>query len=394
MYSLLLALIYLAFISLGLPDALLGSAWPAMYPLLDVPVSYAGIVAMIIAGGTIISSLNVSRLVSRLGTRLVTTVSVLTTAVALFGFSFSGSFWMLCLWAVPYGLGAGSVDAALNNFVAIHYAARHMNWLHCFWGVGASIGPYIMSYSLVSIHGWPGGYRTVGFLQSFLTIILLLSLPIWKKREVPDQGSHVIQHKHLKIKAAIKIRGVKQVLAAFFAYCALETTMGLWASTYLVLQRGVAVDKAARWASMFYLGITIGRLASGFAADKLGNRKMIRIGLATISIGLLTVMLPLRLDVLALTGLIIVGIGCAPIYPSIIHQTPRSFGAENSQAIIGIQMASAYTGSTLAPPLFGLFADFLSVSIYPFYMLFFLIIMVIMTEVAPGTKLNTGTIQH
>jgi len=380
MYSLLLALIYLAFISLGLPDGLLGSAWPSMYPVLGVPVSYAGMVSMIIAGGTIISSLNATRVIRKFGTGLVTATSVLMTAVALLGFSISTEFWMLCLWAVPYGLGAGAVDTALNNFVALHYASRHMSWLHSFWGVGASIGPYIMGYSLATRNSWEGRYVIVGVFQVILTAVLYFSLPIWKKQTQVKSEGNSVAHKHLSIRDALRIRGVKQVLLGFFAYCGLETTTGLWASSFLVLDRGIGVEAAARWASLFYLGITIGRFLNGFVADKAGNRTMIRIGLGIISVGLLTMILPLPGSGWTLAGLLLIGLGCAPIYPCIIHETPRNFGAENSQAIIGIQMASAYTGSTFMPPVFGFLADHLSIGLYPFYLILFLIMMVVMTE--------------
>jgi fucose permease len=380
MFTLLLALIYLAFISLGLPDGLLGSAWPTMFPLLDVPVSYAGIVSMIIAGGTIISSLNTSRLISKFGTGVVTSISVLLTAGALFGFSISNSFWMLCIWAVPYGLGAGAVDAALNNFVALHYASRHMNWLHAFWGVGASLGPYIMGYNLAVKNSWQSGYATVGILQIVLTAILFISLPAWKAKEKAKQESMANGHKHLKIHEALKIKGVKQVLLAFFGYCALEATTGLWASSYLVLHRGIEAEAAANWASLFFIGITGGRFLSGFIANRVGNRNMIRLGLLIIALGLLTMILPIQNDNVSLVGLVLIGLGCAPIYPSIIHQTPRSFGAENSQAIIGIQMASAYTGTTLMPPLFGFLTRITSMGFYPFYLIVLLALMFVMTE--------------
>jgi len=379
-YSSLLALIYLSFISLGLPDALLGAAWPTMYPVLDVPVSYAGMVSMIMAGGTIVSSLNTSRVVSRFGTGLVTALSVLTTAVALFGFSASNAFWMLCLWAIPYGLGAGAVDAALNNFVALHYSSRHMSWLHCCWGVGASIGPYIMGYCLTVRQRWESGYATVGILQAILTIALLFSLPIWTRQGRLGSQAQRTKSIHLGIKGALRIRGVKQVLLAFWSYCALEATTGLWASSYLVLHRGIEAKAAARWASLFYLGITSGRFLSGFVADRLGDRNMIRIGLAIIAVGLSAVILPMPTGLVALAGLVLIGLGCAPIYPSIIHQTPGNFGAENSQAIIGIQMASAYTGSTFMPPVFGFLAGLTSIALYPVYLGVFLVLMLIMTE--------------
>lgn len=380
LYSLLLALIYLAFISLGLPDALLGSAWPFMYPLLKAPVSYAGVVAMIIAGGTIVSSLNANRVISKYGTGLVTTVSVLMTAVALIGFSLSSAFWMLCLWAVPYGLGAGAVDAALNNFVALHYASKHMSWLHCFWGVGASIGPYIMSYSLTVKNSWENGYMIVGMLQITLTVILFFSLPIWKKQAELKQESQAGTPKHLKIHEALRIKGVKQVLVAFFGYCALEATAGLWASSYLALYRRIEVEAAAGWASLFYLGITFGRFLNGFITDRLGNRNMIRIGLSIITVGLLAAILPLQTGLLTLVGLVLMGLGCAPIYPCIIHETPSNFGPENSQAIIGIQMASAYMGTTFMPPLFGVLANYVTIALFPFFLFLFLVLMLVMTE--------------
>jgi fucose permease len=376
----LLAVIYLAFISLGLPDALLGSAWPSIYPVMNVPVSCAGIISMIIAGSTIISTLNTGRAVRKLGTGLVTAISVLVTAVALFGFSFSRTFLMLCLWAVPYGLGAGAVDAALNNFVALHYASRHMSWLHCFWGIGVSIGPYIMSYSLAVKNSWEMGYWAVGIIQIVLTAILFISLPVWRKQERVGQANRAGANKHLKIHEALKIKGVRQVLLAFFAYCSLEATAGLWASSYLVLNRGIDTEEAAGWASLFYLGITFGRFINGFVADRMGNRNMIRIGLAVIAVGILAVIMPVQAGLVTLAGLVIIGLGCAPVYPCIIHETPRNFGAENSQTIIGIQMASAYTGTTFMPPLFGLLISFATISIYPVYLGLFWILMLVMTE--------------
>lgn len=380
MYSLLLMLIYIAFISLGLPDALLGSAWPAMYPLMNVPVSYAGIVSMIIAGCTIVSSLNANRVINKFGTGLITAVSVMMTAAALFGFSASNAFWMLCLWAVPYGLGAGAVDTALNNFVALHYESRHMSWLHCFWGVGAAIGPYVMSYSLIVRNSWQSGYSSIGIFQIILSVVLISSLPVWKKREDMKKETGSVTFKPLKISEALKIRGVKQVLSAFFAYCAMESTAGLWASSYLVLYRGIEAEEAARWASLFYLGITFGRFLSGFVTDRLGDRKMIRIGLIVIAVGLVAVILPVQTEFVPFTGLILIGLGCAPVYPCIIHETPKNFGEENSQAIIGIQMASAYTGSTFMPPVFGFLAQNVSIALYPFYLILFLGFSLIMTE--------------
>lgn len=375
MYSFLLAIIYLAFISLGLPDSLLGSAWPVMQPSLQVPMSYAGIITMIIAFGTIISSLMSDRMTLKMGAGGVTSVSVMLTAVALFGFSFSNSFISLCLWAVPYGLGAGGVDAALNNYVALHYSSRHMSWLHCFWGVGASISPYIMSYCLTDGLGWKMGYRFVGIIQIIITAILFISLPFWKKRKNITDGDGSEPQKPLKIKDALKIKGVISVLISFFAYCAVEQTSMLWASSYLANYRGVDAVTAARFASLLYLGITFGRFICGFVANKLGDRLLIRIGILVSGFGVILVLLPLSSNIIALVGLMILGLGCAPIYPSIIHSTPSNFGKQNSQAIIGIQMASAYLGTTFMPPLFGLIASTFSLGLYPMFLLFFVIVM-------------------
>lgn len=379
MYSLLLAIIYIAFISLGLPDSLLGSAWPVMHEGLGVPVSYAGAVTMIIAGGTIVSSLSSDRLTRKFGTGLVTAVSVLMTALALFGFSVSGEFWMLCLWAIPYGLGAGAVDAALNNYVALHYASRHMSWLHCFWGVGASISPYIMSFALAGGHGWSSGYRYVSIIQIVLSVCLFASLPLWKQSHT-QKTEEKVEAKALSFGQMLKIPGVVSVLILFFGYCALEQTTGLWASSYLVDYRDVSAETAAQFASLFFLGVTFGRFLCGFVADRLGDRTLIRVGILTAAVGVVLVLLPVQADLSALAGLIIIGFGCAPIYPSIIHATPFNFGKENSQAIIGIQMASAYVGATFMPPLFGVVASYVGIWLYPLYLMVFAVLMLILSE--------------
>ena len=384
MYSLLLAIIYIAFISLGLPDSLLGSAWPVMYPQLGVPMSYAGIITMIIAGGTIISSLLSYKLTSRLGAGLVTAISVMMTALALFGFSISNHFLLLCLWAIPYGLGAGAVDAALNNYVALHYASRHMSWLHCFWGVGASISPYIMSYCLTNGFGWHNGYRSVSFLQIILTAMLFISLPLWK-REKPSENGVSPKNASPRLMQIFKIKGVKFVLSTFFCYCALESTTGLWASSYLVNSRGIDSETAAKFASLFFLGITLGRFLSGFIADKLGDKTLIRFGTGILLLGMALLILPDGSGTAALAGLVIIGFGCAPIYPSIIHSTPANFGEENSQAIIGVQMASAYLGSTFMPPVFGLIADKINIGLYPAYLILFAVLMLIASEILNKT---------
>lgn len=380
MVHLLLVIIYLAFISLGLPDALLGAAWPSMYPQFDVPVSYAGIISMIIALGTVVSSLQSDRLTKKLGTGKVTALSVCMTAMALFGFAASHSFGMLCLWAIPYGLGAGSVDASLNNYVALHYESRHMSWLHCMWGVGASAGPYIMGYALTAGWGWNSGYHIIAVLQIVLTAILLCSLPLWKQRpaEVLQDGK-VQPAKALSIREVLQLAGAREILVCFFCYCALEQTTGLWASSYLTLHKGVSADTAATFASMFYLGITVGRALSGFFTMKLNDVQMIRLGEVIIGIGVLVMLLPFGQS-LSLTGLILIGLGCAPVYPCVIHSTPAHFGADKSQAIIGIQMACAYVGTCLMPPVFGLIANHITVALLPVYLLIILVLMVIMHE--------------
>jgi fucose permease len=378
MISLLLAIIYVAFISLGLPDAILGSAWPSMYQGLGVSVSYAGVLSMIIAGGTIVSSLFSVRLIRRFGTGVVTTASVAMTALALFGYSISGSFWLLCLWSIPYGLGAGSVDSALNNFVALHYKSRHMNWLHCFWGVGAASGPYIMGLCLSGGLGWTSGYRIIGALQAALVLGLIFSLPTWKKTQgAPGAGPET--HEKQNMLEILKVPGVRPVLLAFFCYCSLEVTAGLWASSYLVLYRGIAEEAAAKMASLFYLGITAGRFLSGFASGKLGDRRMVRLGQALAVLGLLFLLLPLGEAALYL-GLTVAGLGCAPIFPSLLHATPDNFGKARSQTIMGMQMAGAYTGSTLSPLLFGAFAGGGLIALYPYFLLFFMAVMVFLTE--------------
>ena len=375
MASLLLAIIYLAFISLGLPDSLLGSAWPVMQGELGVPLSYAGIISMIISCGTIVSSLLSSQVIHKFGVGLVTAVSVGMTACALFGFSLSGQFFQLCLWAIPYGLGAGAVDAALNNYVAVHYSSRHMSWLHGFWGVGVTISPYIMSSCLSHQMGWQTGYRTVSILQVVLTAVLFFSLPLWKRDSAQEDGE---DFRDVPLSQAIRIPGAPQVLLAFLGFCALETTTGLWASSYLVGARGVTPETAAQFTALFYMGETVGRFLNGFVSDKLGDRRMIRIGILIMLAGIGMVLLPV--EAVALAGLVTIGLGAAPVYPCIIHSTPANFGKENSQALVGIQMASAYCGSTFMPPLFGLIAQYIHVGLYPFYLLIFAVLMLVMTE--------------
>ena len=378
MIHLLLAIIYLSFISLGLPDGLLGSAWPTMYPELGVDISFAGGITVIVALGTIISSLMSDRLTCRFGTGKITALSVATTAIALFGFSWSREYWHLCFWAIPYGLGAGSVDASLNNYVALHYTSRHMSWLHCMWGIGAATGPYIMGWVLSQGFHWSGGYQAIWLIQTVLTVVLLLSLPIWKGRQ-GAAGTDTAEAKPLPLKDVVKIPGAKEIMITFFCYCAIEQTSALWASSYLALYKGVPAETAAYFASMFFVGITVGRALNGFLTMRFSDENLIRMGCAVIAVGIGAVLLPLGPGV-SIAGLILIGLGCAPIYPCVIHSTPEHFGAERSQALIGVQMASAYCGTLLMPPLFGLVADYLNVSLLPVYLAGILALMALMHE--------------
>lgn len=392
MLSLLLVIIYFAFISLGLPDALLGAAWSSLYPTLGVPISYAGMIAMIISAGTIVSSLCSDRLQRHFGTGRITAFSVSLTAAALFGFSFSSSFLQLCLWAIPYGLGAGSVDAALNNYVALHYESRHMNWLHCMWGIGASLGPYLMGFCLTHGWGWANGYRSVGTIQFVLSAILLITLPLWKKKDAQRVAAKPKEPSSPPsgLSSILSLPGAKAILLCFFCYSALEATVGLWASSFLSLTIGVEPDIAAGFAGLFYLGITGGRAVSGFLSLRFDDDALIRGGLLTIGIGLAflgmslfcgmlwtnqAALLPVML---ALIGLVLMGLGCAPIYPGIIHSTPAHFGEDRSQAMIGLQMACAYVGSCFLPPLFGALARCVSIALLPLYVFLLLALMFVM----------------
>ena len=392
MFSILLLMIYLAFISLGLPDALLGSAWPIMYQEFAVPVSYSGTIFMIICGGTILSSLNSENLNRRFGTGKITAISVFLTAIALFGFSISHSFLMLCLFAIPYGLGAGSVDAALNHYVALHYSSRHMSWLHCMWGLGASVGPYIMGFVLQRGEPWNRGYLIVSIIQFILAIILFCSLSLWKKNpeELKENGSNAPvgmegkatsdgaeapKQRALSLKEVFAIPGAKESLASFYGYCALEQTVGLWAGSFMVLALGMEEKLAASYVALFYFGITFGRFLSGFFTMKWKDEQMVLGGSAIVFFGIFLLFTPWS-KALVLPALILIGLGCAPVYPSVIHSTPYNFGVEHSSALIGAQMAAAYVGTLIMPPLFGVLGRSFSMKLFPYYSMFLLLFMV------------------
>lgn len=377
MTTLLLAIIYISFVSLGLPDALLGAAWPIMQVELSVPVSYAGGISLIIAIGTVITSLEADRLIKWLGTGKIMVISVAMTALAIYGFSISSTYWQLCLWAIPYGLGAGCVDASLNNYVALHYASRHMSWLHCMWGLGASIGPYIMGAALTGGLRWNTGYSMIAVLQTVLTAILLLSIPLWKRSG--DQTADTPQKAPLTLKEIVAIPGAKEVMLAFFCYCALEQTAILWGSSYLVSHDGMDAEVAASLASLYLIGLTLGRGLNGFLTYKLNDTNLIRLGQGLIALSIVIMLLPLGPGA-SFAGLMLNGLGGAPIYPCIIHSTPDHFGEENSQALIGVQMASAYVGICVMPPIFGLIARYLSASLLPWYLAAILVVMIIMCE--------------
>lgn len=381
MASLLLAIIYLAFISLGLPDSLLGSAWPEMHQTLGVPLSAMGIATTLISVGTVISSLLSDKLTSKFSTPIVVATSVGLTAVGLIGFSFAPTFAVLCVFAIPYGLGAGSIDAALNNYVALHYTSRHMSWLHCFWGVGAVVSPYVMSYALGSKMGWSGGYRIVGGIQIVILVILIATLPIWKKsgHTVPVNEEEAANRQSAGLIKSLKIRGVPYVLLGFLGYCAAESTVMVWASTYFFEAKSTTEEVAAALGSLFFIGMTVGRFFSGFITNRVGDKNMIRAGLAISAMGVVIIAVATSLPI-SIVGFLLIGLGFAPVYPSIIHSTPASFGAENSQAIIGIQMASAYLGATLAPPAFGLIANYVDVRLMPLYLAVFMLVCFVMLE--------------
>lgn len=378
MLTLLLLIIYISFISLGLPDAILGSSWPMIHQDLNVPISYAGLVTMIISGGTIISSFFSEKFIRKFGTGKVTTFSVFLTAIGLLGVYFSPSFIWICLLGIPLGLGAGAVDSALNNFVALHYKAKHMNWLHCFWGVGATTGPFIMSVYLLKENGWRLGYATIGSIQAVLVICLFISLPLWKKFDI-DSNEEISNTKEVKISTLINLPGAKPALISFFCYCAVELTTGLWVSSYLVISNGLSAKIAAKWVSLYYLGITIGRFLAGFISIKLNNKQMLRIGQVICIIGGILLSITYSSNI-QLIGLISIGLGCAPIYPAMLHETPNRFGKELSQGIMGIQMATAYVGSTFMPPLFGALSQIVGFEILPYFILILMILMLILTE--------------
>ena len=379
--TILLVLIYLAFIGLGLPDSLLGAAWPQLRIDIGAPLSGAGMVSMIVTAGTIVSSLVSARVIRRFGTGKVTAVSTALTAAALLGYAFAPAYWWLCIMAIPLGLGAGAVDAALNNFVALHYKAHHMSWLHCFWGLGATAGPILLSVFLVRPQGWRTGIRSIGLLQLALVAVLTVSLPLWRKVTEKNEIGSDATSEPVSNREALRLRGLPAALLTFFCYCGAELGCGLWASSFLVASRGVAPAQAAGWVSLYYAGITAGRFFSGFAMHRLTCPAMIRLGGLTSLAGCVMLVLPLP-TVFSAVALVLIGLGCAPVYPCMIHETPARFGEANSQTAMGLQMATAYCGSTLMPPLLGLLAQLVSVTVFPWFLMVLFGLMLVASEVA------------
>lgn len=363
----LLIIIYVTFISLGLPDSVLGAAWPTMHGDLGAAVSSAGILSMIVTAGTVISSLLTDRLVRRFGVGVLTACSVCLTAAALLGFSFAPSFWVLCLLALPLGLGAGAVDAGLNNFVALHYQARHMSWLHCFWGIGVTASPALLSVFLGQPQGWRQGYRLIGVLQCILSAVLLFTLPLWRQKNAAAAQEEASAAAPCKKPFSLPL--AKPAVLGFLCYCALETLTNLWSASFLVNVKGLSPQDAARWVSLFFFGITLGRFLSGFATMRLSNPDLIRLGHGCAFVGVLLLFLP---GAVPAAGLFLLGLGCAPIYPCTLHETPLRFGAANAQSLMGLQMACAYVGSTLAPPVAGALTNVTGFGIIPVLMLLFL----------------------
>ena len=376
----LLVIIYVSFISLGLPDSILGSIWPQMQMDLHAGVSLAGYISMTITAGTVVSSILSDRMVRRFGVGNVTAVSVLMTAGALLGFSLSPNVLFLFLFAIPLGLGAGSVDVALNNFVALHYEAKHMSWLHCFWGIGASAGPVIVAATLTQGASWRAGYGIISALQMLLCIVLFWGIPLWNRVSGKDVAQEEKPAPSVRISTLLGQRGVLPLLCGFVFYCAMETTGGLWGATFVHNRYNVSTSDAALTSTLYFGALTLRRIASGFAATRFSDKVLIRSGLWTAAGGMVVTLLAGHPWV-AMGGISLMGFGFAPTYPAMLHATPAYFGAEQSQQVMGLEMAFAYVGSTCFPPLFGALANVLDTAIYPWFLLACFLLAIVATEV-------------
>ena len=378
MATALLIIIYIAFIGLGIPDSLFGTAWPAIYSEFELPISFGSFVTIIISCGTVLSSVISSKIISRLGTNKVSAYSTLLTALALLGFSFAPNLWVMCFWAIILGIGAGAIDVALNNYVAIHYSATHMSFLHCFYGVGVSVSPYILSLVIAGNFGWRGGYRIAFAIQLIITLLLFLSLPLWRKAHGGENESEENTHKDLSFGSVLKIPGVKMTCSLFIASCAIECTCGGWGSTFLVEYKHLPAEKAAQIIMIYYIGMTLGRFLSGVLAAKLHSWKIIKLGQIVLGLALLLLILPGGVYLCAL-GMFLIGLGNGPLFPNFNYLTPENFGSDISQSVIGIQMASAYIGIMVAPAVCGLLGQVFGMVIFPFYLILFYAIMIPVT---------------
>ena len=378
MATALLIIIYIAFIGLGIPDSLFGTAWPAIYSEFELPISFGSFVTIIISCGTVLSSVISSKIISRLGTNKVSAYSTLLTALALLGFSFAPNLWIMCFWAIILGVGAGAIDVALNNYVAIHYSATHMSFLHCFYGVGVSVSPYILSLVIAGNFGWRGGYRIAFAIQLIITLLLFLSLPLWRKAHGGENESEENTHKDLSFGSVLKIPGVKMMCSLFIASCAIECTCGGWGSTFLVEYKHLPAEKAAQIIMIYYIGMTLGRFLSGVLAAKLHSWKIIKLGQIVLGLALLLLILPGGIYLCAL-GMFLIGLGNGPMFPNFNYLTPENFGSDISQSVIGIQMASAYIGIMVAPAVCGLLGQVFGMVIFPFYLILFYAIMIPVT---------------
>ena len=369
----LLIIIFITFIGVGLPDSVLGTAWPSIYREFNLPVSLAGYISATVSACTIISSLISSKVINKFGTGVVSAVSTLMTAAALLGYAFSNNAVFFFLLAIPLGLGAGSIDTALNNFVALHYSASKMNFLHCFYGIGVAASPYVMSLALGADDNWRKGYVIIGLIQFGIALIAVLSLPLWKKAKKKDGSDNLTPPKTLTLSQLFKMPAVRMSCFAFFSYCALELCAGSWSSTYFVDIKGLTSDKAAQIAMLFYVGLASGRFLSGIVARKVGRWKIIGISTLILFVALILFVLPLPVFVAAV-ALFFIGLGCGPVFPNLTHLTPQNFGEDISQSVIGVQQASSYAGIMLMPWLFGILAQTVSTVVFPYYLLFLFVL--------------------
>lgn len=375
MTTILLIIIYIAFIGLGIPDSLFGTAWPAIYQEFDLPISSANYVTLLISGGTFICSLFAAKIINRFGTAKITAISTVMTAAALFGFSCSRSLFWLCLFAIPLGLGAGAIDSALNNYVALHYKAIHMNFLHCFYGIGVSLSPYLMSFALSHDANWRGGYRIVFYLQFIIALITIFSLPLWNKIKNSSSEREQETPRTVSVFDLLKMPAIRSVCCVFIGSCAIEYTSGIWGATFLVRTKGIDVNYAAKMITFYYIGIALGRFLSGVLANKLTRWQLVRNGQCIMAVAILLLLFPLP-PIISAISLFMIGMGNAPIFPNMLHLTPQNFGKDISQSVIGIEMAASYTGIMLAPAFFGLIAQNISIVLFSYYLLIMFLIMI------------------